>query len=316
MEMNLPFLPQLQGCRSVLIAGMGGGYDVFCGLPLYFDLQRRGFNVHLANYSFTDFHGFGHGQRLSPTLVGVLADHDGLYPYFPQFYLAQWFAQKQGQQVPIWSFEKTGVRPLADDYARLVQHLQVDAVVLVDGGVDALFRGDEAQTGTMVEDAISMGAVRGLAGITTKLLVCTALGAEHDMSYDLVFENIAAITQEGGFIGACALTQHMHAFAPYEQALLHVQGQRFHDPSVINSSLLSAVRGHFGDYHLTHKTAGSRLWISPLMPLYWCFDFNTVARRSLVLDAIDSSYSFREAVMRVVMVSQRLKHRPGGRLPL
>jgi hypothetical protein len=41
MQLNLPILDQLSPCRNLLIAGMGGGFDVFCGLPIYFELQRR-----------------------------------------------------------------------------------------------------------------------------------------------------------------------------------------------------------------------------------------------------------------------------------
>jgi len=34
MDLNLPILDQLASCKNLLIAGMGGGYDVFCGLPI------------------------------------------------------------------------------------------------------------------------------------------------------------------------------------------------------------------------------------------------------------------------------------------
>ena len=316
MEMNLPILSQLQGCRSVLITGIGGGYDVFCGLPLFFDLRQRGFNVHLANYSFSDVAHCEGGERLSRTLVGVVADRDWITPYFPEYFLAQWFAQARAERVPIWSFEKTGAEPLAQDYARLAQHLQLDAVVLVDGGVDSLARGDEAETGTLVEDAISMSAIRSLKGLKASILACTGLGAERELTHAQIFENIAALASQGGFLGSCSLTAQMGAFAPYEQALLHVQGQRFHDPSVINSSIVSAVRGRYGDFHLTEKTRGSRLWISPLMPIYWFFDFAAVARRSLVLDLIEGTQTFREALMRVVHHSSVLPRRPGSPIPL
>jgi hypothetical protein len=246
----------------------------------------------------------------------VLADHEEISPYFPEYYLARWFAEARGERVPVWSFEKTGAEPLAQDYERLAQHLQLDAVVLVDGGVDSLARGDEAGTGTLVEDSISMAAIRRLKGLKTSVLACIGFGAERDLTHAQIFENIAALTGQDAFLGSCSLTARMHAFAPYEQALLHVQGQRFHDPSVINSSLLSAVRGHFGDFHLTTKTKGSRLWISPLMPIYWFFDFEAVARRSLVLDLIDGTQTFREAVMRVVQQSSVMPRRPGSSIPL
>ena len=45
--MKLPFFNELEKAQSVLIAGAGGGFDVFCGLPLYFALKREGKTVHL-----------------------------------------------------------------------------------------------------------------------------------------------------------------------------------------------------------------------------------------------------------------------------
>ena len=42
MELNLPILKQLTDCKNLLIAGMGGGFDIFCGLPIYFELKKRG----------------------------------------------------------------------------------------------------------------------------------------------------------------------------------------------------------------------------------------------------------------------------------
>lgn len=314
--MNLPILGRLQGCKSVLIAGMGGGYDVFCGLPLFFDLRRRGFHVHLANYSFSDIQHCRHGTRLSPTLVGVTAEEEDIFPYFPEYYLSQWFATTRQERVPIWSLHKTGARPLTADYQCLAQHLQVDAVLLVDGGVDSLARGDEAQSGTLVEDALSMAAVRHIAGLKTSLLVCAGLGAEQDLTHAHIFENIAALTRDGAFLGACSLTRLMHACEPYEQALAYVQSQRFHDPSVINSSIVSALRGEYGDYHLTEKTRGSRLWISPLMPIYWCFDLEGVARRNAVLGELEGTETFKQAALRVAQHTSQLPRRRAMQVPL
>jgi hypothetical protein len=38
----LELISRLKGARSVLIAGAGGGFDVFSGLPLYFLLRELG----------------------------------------------------------------------------------------------------------------------------------------------------------------------------------------------------------------------------------------------------------------------------------
>ncbi len=46
MDLNLPIFDQVAHCNNLLIAGMGGGYDVFCGLPMFLELQRRGQTLH------------------------------------------------------------------------------------------------------------------------------------------------------------------------------------------------------------------------------------------------------------------------------
>ena len=39
---RLPFFTELRPARRVLVAGAGGGFDVFSGLPLYFNLRAAG----------------------------------------------------------------------------------------------------------------------------------------------------------------------------------------------------------------------------------------------------------------------------------
>ncbi len=45
---RLPFFDALEGADSVLLAGAGGGYDIFVGLPLYFALQPEPTRVGFA----------------------------------------------------------------------------------------------------------------------------------------------------------------------------------------------------------------------------------------------------------------------------
>ena len=296
MELNLPVLDQLTSCRNLLIAGMGGGFDVFCGLPIFFELRRRGQTVHLANFSFSNIQNFHGGIRLSESLVGVTADTSGQSLYFPELYLARWFQDARQESVPIWCFHKTGARPLLRNYQLLIEHLAVDGVLLVDGGVDSLVRGDEAETGSLIEDATSLFAVSELKDLKARLLVCLGLGAEGHLACGQVLENIAGLSSAGGFLGACALTAQMAVYRAYEAAVLAVQAREFQDPSVINSSIISAVQGHFGDYHLTEKTRGSSLSISPLMSLYWFFDLAAVCARNLFLGRLGETETFIDAL--------------------
>src|SRR5271163_2310983 len=95
--LQLPFFTALAPAKRVLLAGAGGGFDVFCGLPLYFALKDAGKVVFLANLSFT-FLESATGRRLTPALLEVDADSTGpgYINYFPEGYLCQWFRQ-QGQ---------------------------------------------------------------------------------------------------------------------------------------------------------------------------------------------------------------------------
>ncbi|MGQ0604904.1 MAG: DUF1152 domain-containing protein, partial [Anaerolineales bacterium] len=306
MKLNLPVFDQLAACKNLLIAGMGGGYDVFCGLPIYFELKKRGISAHLANFSFSDIETAQYGIRLSKTLVGITAESDRIYPYFPEYYLARWFKEKRDEETVIWSFQKTGTAPLLENYKLLTAHLAIDGLLLIDGGVDSLMRGDEAEKGTLIEDATSLYVANELHNIPMKLVACVAFGVERDITYAHVLENIASLTQMGACLGVCSLVPQMEAYKQFEEAVLYVQGQRFHDPSVINSSLISAVQGQYGDYHLTEKTKGSRLWISPLMTLYWFFDLAAVARQNYFLPQLRGTHTFRDTLQRVMEHTRNL----------
>jgi hypothetical protein len=295
---------------------MGGGFDIFCGLPIYFDLQRRGINVHLANYSFSMIEELRQGIRLTETMVGVTHNMGGRFVYFPELYLSQWFKAKHNADVTIWSFHKTGVRPLLENYRVLIDHLGIDGILLIDGGVDSLLRGDEADVGTLIEDSISLIAVGELKSVPVRQIGCIAFGAERDMPYEQVFGNIAALTKMGAFLGSCTLTQQMDAYQEYEDAVLTVQGQAHQDASVINSSIISAVRGEFGNHHLTDKTAGSTLWISPLMPIYWFFELPAVARHSLLYSALRYTDTAQDAWRAMMQFRRTTGIRRPTRIPL
>jgi hypothetical protein len=316
MNLNLPILDQAAGCRNLLVAGMGGGFDIFCGLPIYFELQERGVAVHLASFSFADIASLPTGTRLTETLVGVTHEFEGLVAYFPELHLSRWFKYERDQAVTVWCFHKTGAEPLLDSYRALIEHLSIDGILLVDGGIDSLMRGDEAAMGTVLEDAISLYAVNALEQVPVRLLTATAFGAERDIAYAHVFENISTLTAAEGFIGVCSLTPQMRAYRDYEEAVLYVQGQPYQDPSVINSSVVSAVRGHYGNYHLTERTRGSRLWISPLMPLYWFFEVPCVARHNYLLSQLAGTRTFRQALKVYTTSASLVPRRPASRIPL
>ncbi|HET9221957.1 MAG TPA: DUF1152 domain-containing protein, partial [Roseiflexaceae bacterium] len=236
--------------------------------------------------------------------------------YFPELYLAQWFHTSQQESISIWAFHKTGVQPLQANYQRLIEHLQIDTILLIDGGIDSLSRGNEAEPGTFVEDTVSMAALADLPSEITRILVCIGFGAEREITHAHILENLADLARRGAFLGACALTNAMPEYRAYEDAVMAVHQQPFQDPSVINASIVSAVRGEYGNYHLTEKTHGSRLWISPLMTLYWFFDFPVVVAQHAILPAVKKTISFQDAIRKALAARQTLNIRRTSPIPL
>ena len=275
--LDLPFFSLMERSQRVLLAGAGGGYDIFCGLPLYFCLRSQGKKADLANLSFSVL---SEGEeRLSPSLLKVTADTPGDRSYFPEKYLShvsstdgitlispegcvglkmpqtrmiafrysltplrsarsatpnsvtkcaqryseltlsQWFREREGEEIPIYCFQITGVKPLLASYQTLVEHLAVDTVILVDGGTDSLMRGDEVGLGTPHEDIASIAAVNELE-VARKMMVCLGFGVDryHGVCHAHFLEAIAQLTQNGSYLGMFSLLEEMPEVKKYRTA--------------------------------------------------------------------------------------------------
>jgi hypothetical protein len=321
MQLNLPILDQLADSQHILIAGAGGGFDIFCGLPLYFTLKALGKDVHLANYSFTTLELIQAVCTPYALVEGLVHAPQGEIGYeliyYPEGYLVQWFKKVRGEDVTVWMMARTGAAPLAEGYAALVKHLNIDAIVLVDGGVDSIMRGDEAGPGTLVEDSISLAAVEPL-DVPVKILTCIGFGTEVEESlcHYNALENIAALAKAGGFLGSCALTPQMEVFQRFEEACRYVWEQPKHAKSHISTRIIPAARGEFGSYKMYPEEYDySGVFISPLMSLYWFFDARKVTERSLLIPRIRDTMTTTEAIVRCSNLMSGLKLRARKSIP-
>ncbi len=292
--MKLPLFSELEKAQTILIAGAGGGFDVFCGLPLYFWLRNLGKNVHLANLSFTEL-GFCEGERPTPSLLRVLPSTGGSSNYFPEVYLAQWLTARFGI-TPVYAIERTGVKPVVAAYEYLVSALKPDTLVLIDGGTDSLMRGDEVGLGTPQEDMASLFAANSVMGVDRKFLISIGFGIDtfHGVCHALFLENVAELIADNAYLGAWSLMREMEEFRLYSEVCEYVKTRMSRQPSIVNASIISAVNGWFGDRHATKRTEGSELFINPLMGIYWAFQLEQVARRNLYLNRIANTSTYQE----------------------
>jgi hypothetical protein len=314
--MKIPFFEKLAQSKTILLAGAGGGFDIFSGLPLFFWLRGSGKQVHLANFSFTEL-GFCDGERPVPSLLRVLPSTSGLSNYFPEGYLAQWLEKNFGE-TPIYAIERSGARPVAEAYEWLVRELRPDTLLLVDGGMDSLMRGDEAGLGTPQEDMASLAAVNQVTGVERKLLACIGFGVDafHGVCHANFLENVAALITEGGYLGAWSVTREMEEFRLLQEASDFVSARMPRHPSIVTTSIISAINGWFGDHHATRRTEGSQLFINPLMAIYWGFELEAVARRNLYLDQIRDTVSYQQLSMAIERFRAELpKTKPWTEIP-
>jgi hypothetical protein len=311
---EIPLFQRLAGAHRVLIAGAGGGFDVFAGLPLYFGLRARGKQVHLANLSFTHLGGTT-ARWPAPHLAEVSAATTGQEAYFPERRLAEWFAGR-GDRVVVHAFEKVGVAPLSAAYRALVDLVGADCVVLVDGGTDILMRGDEAGLGTPEEDMTSLAAVAALDAVD-KVVVCLGFGVDayHGVCHAHFLENVAALAREEAFHGAFSLLPGMPEVEAFLAAVAYANAHTPGRPSIVNGCIAAAIRGEFGDVQFTARTRGSELFVNPLMSMYFSFDLEAVARRSLYLPSLAGTQTIFDVAARIEAFRAAVTARPRRPIP-
>jgi Protein of unknown function (DUF1152) len=294
-----PLFEALAGARSVLIAGAGGGFDVYAGLPLAHALRAQRKQVHLANLSFSQLELLDFDVWLAPNVAAITPAVTGLDDYFPERTLASWLAAN-GMPSTVYALSRCGVQPLRAAYQALVEHLDADAVVLVDGGTDILMRGDEAALGTPAEDITSLAAVAGL-DTPTKLVCCLGFGidAYHGVNHVQVLENVAELDRDGAYLGALSVPSASREAEIYRDAVGYAQARTPMRPSIVNGQIAAAMRGEFGDVQFTRRTAGSPLFVNPLMTIYFSFDLAGLAARCLYLDRLEHTIGMRQVWTRI-----------------
>ncbi|MFI7599269.1 DUF1152 domain-containing protein [Actinoplanes sp. NPDC049681] len=294
-----PLFAALAPARSVLIAGAGGGFDVYAGLPLAIALWRSGVRVHLANLSFSELVLIDRDSWVAEHVVAVTPDTTSPDWYFPEGTLARWLAAHDLPST-VYAFPPLGVQLLREAYRHLVGTLDIDAVVLVDGGTDILLRGDESNLGTPVEDIASLAAVAGL-DVPVKLVSCLGFGIDaHDgVNHVEVLENLAALDRDGGYLGALSIPNTSREAALYRAAVADAQAATPARPSIVNGQIAAATRGAFGDAQFTQRTSGSPLFVNPLMAIYFTVDLDKLAARCLYLDRLENTLGRRQVTGRI-----------------
>lgn len=311
--LTTPLLERLASCRQILLAGCGGGYDVLGGLPLFEALRALGKQVYFASLSFCYLDGLGEAIPTPgyPNLYPVVGRDAREDYYCPEAWLARFLEKQFDYAEPIWCFTRTGVRPLQAAYRYLQRELELDAIVLLDGGVDVLLAGNETALGTPEEDLTSLAAVYGL-DVPLKLVACLGLGAElrDGICHEQVLARIAQLQRHQAYLGAGSLLDGTPGGALYrrgvEYLFAHQRGQR---QSHVHKLVLQAMAGEYGAH-------GEATWLTPLLNLLWYFDLDGVATTHLFLDKLQHTSTPTEVALAIEAARNALTPLPESRLPI
>lgn len=271
--MNIPSTP-LDDAQIILLIGGGGGFDVFTGLPFVYHWPDKKF---------------------------VLTNFSGKMDYLLKTSTEEDYPEGMIGDIPnveaTYSIGWHGVKAVEQAFSKIVEKHKPDCVLVVDGGVDSLSRGDEVDHGTVLEDFITLGAVSGLE--MPKVLCCAGFGCEteENLNHYRVLENMAELAGLGAFYGSFSLTRGMSEFMEYaaECERAWADGRR---KSHIQTKIISAATGHFGsdnaykDVDARVSQSTERVFVSLLASIFWMFELDAVVAQNKVIPHLRRGTTF------------------------
>lgn len=286
--MNIPKTP-LDNAQNVLLIGLGGGFDVFTGLPFVFHWPDKNF---------------------------ILTNHSSSQEFVVQPTTAENYPEGMITNIPNISAKYTigrhGPKLVKSALDQILQTHQIDVILGVDGGVDSLARGDEKDYGTVLEDFVTLAALSDIN--IPKVACCAGFGCEteENMNFYRILENMANLTSSNNFYGSFSLTQQMREFQLYVRECENAwaDGRR---KSHIQTKIISATTGVFGstnnyidvDPRLAESTG--RCFISLLSNIFWMFDLDAVIENNLTIKTMKQGNTFTDAklLLRQFMIQQK-----------
>lgn len=98
----------------------------------------------------------------------------------------------------------------------------------------------------------------------------------HSVSHYLYLENVADLIKKDGFLGTIHLLKEMEEGKNFGELCEYAFKKM--EISIVNGSIKSAMEGEFGNFQFTQRTKNSKLFINPLMTLYWCFNLKSISK--------------------------------------
>lgn len=294
--MNLPSTP-LDNANKILLIGPGGGFDVFGGLPFVFHWTDKQFI--LTNHSPKSNFLFKSAEIEN----------------YPEGYI-----QNIPNVIGNYSIGRHGAISVKNAFKQIIEEHKPDCILTVDGGVDSLAKGDEDDFGTVLEDFITLAALKDID--LPKIHCCIGFGTEteENMNHYRILENMALLAEKGDFYGSFSLIKNKE-FEKYKEIceLTWADNRR---KSHVQTKIISAVLGHFENnkfQDVDPKIVAStgKVFVSLLSSIYWMFNLDAVISNNQAVDYLKKGNTFADSqILFKQFMNQQTKFRSHLPIPL
>lgn len=277
--------------QNIIIAGCGGGYDLFGGLPLFYLLKHIANHIVFTNYSFTSItvlnqYGLQCANNLyliKPTVLLNLNDNH-LNTYFPEAYVAYHL------NVDVYALSHpTTIYDLIEAYQIIISNMQyIDKLFLIDGGCDVLLTGKEIGLGTPVIDMMHLKAIQNL-NIRSKYILAVGVNIDIADGVDLgdLNQRLTTLKNNGTLINQQLWSLNQPEIRFYRD----IVKQSLPQLTIVHSLVVATLEGHRGYYtppHLISRITISKIDLTDQTCSEYLFDLNQIAKDVEYLDQLES----------------------------
>lgn len=273
---------------NIILSGCGGGYDIFCTIPLFFENQDK--NRILVSLSFTqesfllELTKKKEVLQLSRNLF--LVDFQKVTnlnnKYFPEYYLSKHLNH------PVYLIlNDTTINDINHAYKIIINKLKIKELYLVDGGCDVLLSGQESDLATPVEDMMHLKAVLDLP-IHNKYVCAVGMPCDcHSLPRHELDQRLQEL--EDVLLEKKVWSLQNENISMYYQI---VNDSRI-DKSIVNCLICSALEGKRG-YHvpgkLKYRIQKNNVEIDELMITFVKYHLKDVSDRNLYLNELNGDH--------------------------
>ena len=267
LNLPLPVILQLKKAKNVLVLGVGG-FDIFNCLPVYFSLEKVGVKAHLSSFPQAHWDNMGNFAELIPMsygCVGVGGNTLQVSDNFPEAYLASWFRETKQLDIKIWALKKDqSIEECSKSFEVLTKHLGIDAIVIVDSGIDSMMTGNEDKevlTKSFIGSSLVLKSVENL-GIDL-ISVCYNNG---DKNYKIINKTLYNLSTQGGFYGGCFILNYMKSYEEFRLFYDYYISNGFEIPESIKLLKNNVDFNH--EEHADNKSQTQLLFFNSLALIY------------------------------------------------